>query len=150
MIFLISFFFIKQKTAYDMRISAWSSDVCSSDLAALAVAGLVGGLDHLGAEPPAFGQDRLHHFRLGSGKARKIGVAFKVKDIVVDEQRVLHGRAIARHAPLLSLGFFSPLIPPAPAARPSNGGKRRLQPPSGRQALDRKSAGWGRSVSVRV
>src|SRR3546814_2187396 len=27
------FFFVKQKTAYDMRISDWSSDVCSSDLA---------------------------------------------------------------------------------------------------------------------
>src|SRR3546814_10817737 len=29
----VSFFFFKQKTAYDMRISDWSSDVCSSDLA---------------------------------------------------------------------------------------------------------------------
>src|SRR3546814_10096714 len=26
------FFFFKQKTSYDMRISDWSSDVCSSDL----------------------------------------------------------------------------------------------------------------------
>src|SRR3546814_6603286 len=31
-IFFISFFFFKQKTAYEMRISDWSSDVCSSDL----------------------------------------------------------------------------------------------------------------------
>src|SRR3546814_2537056 len=29
---LILFFFFKQKTAYEMRISDWSSDVCSSDL----------------------------------------------------------------------------------------------------------------------
>src|SRR3546814_3744738 len=29
---MISFFFFKQKTAYEMRISDWSSDVCSSDL----------------------------------------------------------------------------------------------------------------------
>src|SRR3546814_1938813 len=29
---LIWFFFFKQKTAYEMRISDWSSDVCSSDL----------------------------------------------------------------------------------------------------------------------
>src|SRR3546814_16924375 len=28
------FFFFKQKTAYEMRISDWSSDVCSSDLPA--------------------------------------------------------------------------------------------------------------------
>src|SRR3546814_840028 len=31
-----AFFFFKQKTAYEMRISDWSSDVCSSDLEALA------------------------------------------------------------------------------------------------------------------
>src|SRR3546814_6644206 len=30
--FLFIFFFFKQKTAYEMRISDWSSDVCSSDL----------------------------------------------------------------------------------------------------------------------
>src|SRR3546814_7666291 len=29
---MLSFFFFKQKTAYEMRISDWSSDVCSSDL----------------------------------------------------------------------------------------------------------------------
>src|SRR3546814_2078928 len=29
------FFFFKQKTAYEMRISDWSSDVCSSDLLCL-------------------------------------------------------------------------------------------------------------------
>src|SRR3546814_4620412 len=29
------FFFFKQKTAYEMRISDWSSDVCSSDLLSL-------------------------------------------------------------------------------------------------------------------
>src|SRR3546814_2087762 len=28
----LMFFFFKQKTAYEMRISDWSSDVCSSDL----------------------------------------------------------------------------------------------------------------------
>src|SRR3546814_6017292 len=30
--FVLCFFFFKQKTAYEMRISDWSSDVCSSDL----------------------------------------------------------------------------------------------------------------------
>src|SRR3546814_10161579 len=41
------FFFFKQKTAYEMRISDWSSDVCSSDLlaalvfAALTVTGIL-------------------------------------------------------------------------------------------------------------
>src|SRR3546814_16873282 len=32
------FFFFKQKTAYEMRISDWSSDVCSSDLPTLVAA----------------------------------------------------------------------------------------------------------------
>src|SRR3546814_1008913 len=31
-LFFLFFFFFKQKTAYEMRISDWSSDVCSSDL----------------------------------------------------------------------------------------------------------------------
>src|SRR3546814_18223616 len=34
LVFIVLFFFFKQKTAYEMRISDWSSDVCSSDLAA--------------------------------------------------------------------------------------------------------------------
>src|SRR3546814_6681014 len=33
-IILFIIFFFKQKTTYDMRISDWSSDVCSSDLSA--------------------------------------------------------------------------------------------------------------------
>src|SRR3546814_3586619 len=32
MFYTFIFFFFKQKTAYEMRISDWSSDVCSSDL----------------------------------------------------------------------------------------------------------------------
>src|SRR3546814_10433515 len=32
MFLLVFFFFFKQKTAYEVRISDWSSDVCSSDL----------------------------------------------------------------------------------------------------------------------
>src|SRR3546814_3906983 len=31
-VIVVFFFFFKQKTAYEMRISDWSSDVCSSDL----------------------------------------------------------------------------------------------------------------------
>src|SRR3546814_6134266 len=35
--FVRIFFFFKQKTAYEMRISDWSSDVCSSDLPKIAI-----------------------------------------------------------------------------------------------------------------
>src|SRR3546814_1284578 len=62
MIFI--FFFFKQKTAYEMRISDWSSDVCSSDLD---MAGQQHVLAHHQIEPVALPvpsriqlHDRLH------------------------------------------------------------------------------------------
>src|SRR3546814_2301256 len=58
--FVVFFFFFKQKTAYEMRISDWSSDVCSSDLLASVVGAL--GLLRLGLEDRALlgrGVDRL-------------------------------------------------------------------------------------------
>src|SRR3546814_3100701 len=48
----ICVFFFKQKTAYEMRISDWSSDVCSSDLAEARKAEAIGpaiGLPHKSA-----------------------------------------------------------------------------------------------------
>src|SRR3546814_6012577 len=53
---IVFFFFFKQKTAYEMRISDWSSDVCSSDLPACSVparrdklrqAGALNGIDYV-------------------------------------------------------------------------------------------------------
>src|SRR3546814_8024803 len=48
------FFFFKQKTAYEVRISDWSSDVCSSDLADAACALDAAGHNRL--------DDRTHIF----------------------------------------------------------------------------------------
>src|SRR3546814_2949126 len=45
------FFFFKQKTAYEMRISDWSSDVCSSDL--------------------LIGRQHVHFLRAGEDAARR-------------------------------------------------------------------------------
>src|SRR3546814_9970829 len=42
-------FFFKQKTAYEMRISDWSSDVCSSDLLAAPAGAGAGGRSHAGS-----------------------------------------------------------------------------------------------------
>src|SRR3546814_5304621 len=42
-IIVFFFFFFKQKTAYEMRISDWSSDVCSSDLLAAHQAAAIPG-----------------------------------------------------------------------------------------------------------
>src|SRR6187455_3575982 len=52
--FLIFFFFFKQKTAYEMVMSDWSSDVCSSDLGP-------------GATPPR--RELLRPARAGVGRA---------------------------------------------------------------------------------
>src|SRR3546814_15594561 len=46
------FFFFKQKTAYEMRISDWSSDVCSSDLSSSGIA--AGYIKRPSAMPRAF------------------------------------------------------------------------------------------------
>src|SRR3546814_8105913 len=46
------FFFFKQKTAYEMRISDWSSDVCSSDLEAAAHGNRLHGKLRVEQQPP--------------------------------------------------------------------------------------------------
>src|SRR3546814_11217898 len=81
-------FVFKQKTAYEVRISDWSSDVCSSDLA--------GGADHedvlghhfvaqlvveLGAAPAVAQRDRDRALGL---LARKSGVSRKSVSVRVD------------------------------------------------------------------
>src|SRR3546814_8525456 len=45
------FFFFKQKTAYEMRISDWSSDVCSSDLPGGCVIWSMGDRSTMGVGP---------------------------------------------------------------------------------------------------
>src|SRR3546814_13621676 len=44
-------FFFKQKTAYEMRISDWSSDVCSSDLGKLRLGGMASEGDRTSGSP---------------------------------------------------------------------------------------------------
>src|SRR3546814_5167407 len=67
--FGVFFFFFKQKTAYEMRISDWSSDVCSSDLA-------TGSLGFADFRAGAVLQDRLDRI-LGR---RLAGIAFGPED----------------------------------------------------------------------
>src|SRR3546814_3937963 len=69
-----SVFFFKQKTAYEMRISDWSSDVCSSDLienAPRAIERLIElGVPFNRAEGP--GGNDLHLTREGGHSHRRI------------------------------------------------------------------------------
>src|SRR3546814_2858766 len=54
LLLLCLFFFFKQKTAYEMRISDWSSDVCSSDLAGLGESFLAERIAHIENRLPAY------------------------------------------------------------------------------------------------
>src|SRR3546814_5174221 len=77
----VSVFFFKQKTAYEMRISDWSSDVCSSDLRAddAEFAARI-AVDHLA----------LHHHRRGGGRI----AGLVIRDLLVPDD--LAGVAIER------------------------------------------------------
>src|SRR3546814_2870036 len=74
------FFFFKQKTAYEMRISDWSSDVCSSDLRDHVKPALGGNRSDLG-HAARVGRAACHHHdvvwlqlrqRLGSAELCRI------------------------------------------------------------------------------
>src|SRR3546814_7630477 len=80
------FFFFKQKTAYEMRISDWSSDVCSSDLQLAALAQLLRRDDHVHRHQlPAQigdieiagvgggGQDRIQELLQRRSEERRVG-----------------------------------------------------------------------------
>src|SRR3546814_2637089 len=78
------FFFFKQKTAYEMRISDWSSDVCSSDL--------------LEGEHLPFARDEC--FDLGQWRART-NCEDKLGRVIVDDAQQpgrAEDRGIARRA----------------------------------------------------
>src|SRR3546814_5715330 len=78
-------FFFKQKTAYEMRISDWSSDVCSSDLR-LAVPGTERAqVDHLGLD--ALGGERLR------GRCRDVHGRRPGDDGDVDRKSVVKGKS---------------------------------------------------------
>src|SRR3546814_12161030 len=74
-------FFFKQKTAYDMRISDWSSDVCPSDLS-LRRQALHQCRDHIGLVD--HGHDSL---RSTHGFKRGYGILFAVINVDVGTQR---------------------------------------------------------------
>src|SRR3546814_8846195 len=82
--FYFFFFFFKQKTAYEMRISDWSSDVCSSDLIICAhLLPPVKAVPHLVPVPPRRG---LAVFRCAGFE--EIGVLNTVQQRREPRQRV--------------------------------------------------------------
>src|SRR3546814_16531629 len=77
------FFFFKQKTAYEMRISDWSSDVCSSDLEEQP-------LQDLRTLPAVIGKQR----RAFCKKAHDC-VGFGKHAAVVDRKSVVLGKSVS-------------------------------------------------------
>src|SRR3546814_10345835 len=68
------FFFFKQKTAYEMRISDWSSDVCSSDLPAEPGEHLI----HAFARHSGIDADEIARFRPPFQPRRLAGQRFRI------------------------------------------------------------------------
>src|SRR3546814_15659706 len=125
--FLYIFFFFKQKTAYEMRISDWSSDVCSSDLFDKLRANGLGGQ----AGNPA---------HIGQQRRRNIDAAVGL--LVVFEDRHQRSpdrepRAVERMDELIALDVFT-------AEARVHAARLEIA------AVDRKSVVSGQSVSVRV
>src|SRR3546814_2964193 len=73
----MAFFFFKQKTAYEVRISDWSSDVCSSDLAPY-----LGRLERIQA------LSELLSDRYGNLRIRAIGAACRRAAMVCPPRRL--------------------------------------------------------------
>src|SRR3546814_3933714 len=86
-------FYFKQKTAYEMRISDWSSDVCSSDLRAArcAVDGAKGGRMGQPDVPDLDRRQLVEHQRQGAAATRdRVGVLGAAARPVVAARPVLH------------------------------------------------------------
>src|SRR3546814_194745 len=86
------FFFFKQKTAYEMRISDWSSDVCSSDLehaAADAANHVLGTEDLLNIARMLQRDDPAPFVRALSGDSNSYALAGALREEILDGIRQL-------------------------------------------------------------
>src|SRR3546814_5052991 len=94
--FVLLFFFFKQKTAYEMRISDWSSDVCSSDLLQAPRDGSrgKGAVEARPQEPDGGGDARLVAGEAAEGD-QGLSVGRRVRLGVDEDARHLEGQRIA-------------------------------------------------------
>src|SRR3546814_8199330 len=98
---LFFFFFFKQKTAYEMRISDWSSDVCSSDLDRHLPPPSRGAAPHRGAADRRHGRiaGRIACPCRGMGEARRYA---RLRDLLARARR---GRGADPRLPRRSQGL---------------------------------------------
>src|SRR3546814_17562904 len=83
------FFFFKQKTAYEMRISDWSSDVCSSDLA-------TAGRTAAGRQAPPYPLGRAAAPRAAARRLRETGASYRPAAVDIVDLAGRIGRQIGR------------------------------------------------------
>src|SRR3546814_19373140 len=128
---LYYFFFFKQKTAYEMRISDWSSDVCSSDLRRNPSA----SLKRYAAETDSCLFTRPRSIRPVAGFTHGL-----LPHIILGDWRDLDF-----HASVLRFAFFGRIAGDGLSLAQAPGGNPRRLPP-----IDRKSVAEGKCVSLRV
>src|SRR3546814_4582245 len=87
-------FFFKQKTAYDMRISDWSSDVCSSDLGSQAAVERARGIEGVTAHDYVPWDDLVAKFH---------GASFLVQPMLSDPWGQVYLEAMKSRAIVVSL-----------------------------------------------
>src|SRR5881396_2840363 len=93
--FFVFFFFFKQKTAYEMVRSDWSSDVCSSDLYGEREREEVQHIDHQ-VEVVVIRRDRIDRGRHDSSRTDAVPSCN-----IVQLATVRHRRQVSRVVPLL-------------------------------------------------
>src|SRR3546814_11324550 len=122
-------FFFKQKTAYEMRISDWSSDVCSSDLKSESFAELDKVIEFMKQNPAVVIELSGHTDNVGSPESNQV---------------LSENRAKAVYAYLIRA-----ILKPDRFRFKGYGESRPLASNTTKEG-DRKSVGRGKSVAVRV
>src|SRR3546814_3606046 len=104
--------FFKQKTAYEMRISDWSSDVCSSDLKRMRAMKFEGTFQYMGNHGVVFNvsqitltdseRGRLRELHFGEAKSAHYEVNSKVVEV--------YDKMLAKNLPcVMMIGISKPL-----------------------------------------
>src|SRR3546814_21060725 len=86
---LVEFFLFKQKTAYEVRISDWSSDVCSSDL----VAAMASEVGIVNSALIKIGAKTITSLTDGSENANKANAIYE--SVREDRKSVVEGKSVS-------------------------------------------------------
>src|SRR3546814_8707233 len=133
-LFIAFFFFFKQKTAYEMRISDWSSDVCSSDLSRKHGRHRFPGL----RAPLDFARDQMtDHFGIGlAGENPALRDQFIAQRLEILDDTIVDQRHVADDMGMrVVLGWFA-------MSGPAGMGHRSEERRGGQECVGRVNSGW--------